>query len=370
MIQVHDVIDEMERWAPSSLAESWDNAGLMTGSPDDTIASILVTLDITEEILDSAIGRPPSLIISHHPPVFKPLKNLAGSSHSTRILSKAVRENVAIYVAHTNLDRAPDGVSEALTQKLGLKKTVKLSSGICPMVKFVTYTPPDSTDRVREAAGKAGAGHIGEYSICSFVMPGTGTFQPSTSAEPYEGETGKLSRVGEDRLEMIVPELLVPRVIESVRRAHPYEEMAYDLVVLNNRDETYGYGAVGILDEPVEESRFPVFVAERLGLPSVRVSNGGNRGRMIQRVAAMGGSGKDFIPHAIGQSADVYVTGGIGHHDYIDYGDGIMLIDATHRGTELPVLGKIQRRLLSTEWGSSVTIDVEEGSAPVTVITN
>ncbi|MFC1694283.1 Nif3-like dinuclear metal center hexameric protein, partial [Candidatus Latescibacterota bacterium] len=339
MIKVRDVIQIMENWAPSSLAENWDNAGLITGDPDNSVTSVMVTLEVTEETIAKACKNNASLLITHHPPIFKSHANLTGKNMSTRVILKAVREDISIYTAHTNLDQAPGGVSWALAETLGLGSVSLLAAGNSGIVKFVTFSPPDYTDRIREAAGAAGAGFIGEYNLCSFTSPGTGTYIPSTESSPYEGESGKLSRANEDRLEMIVPAHLVSRVVESARKVHPYEEMAYDLIPLSNPNPSFGYGAVGDLVKPMNPQLFTEFVVRRLCIDSITVSKG--NGKKIQRVAVMGGSGKHYISHALASGADAYVTGEIGHHDFIEYGDSIMLIDATHRATELPVLKKI-----------------------------
>jgi len=346
MPKVRDVIEVMEQWTPSSLAESWDNVGLITGNPEDNIESILLTLDTTERRIETA-AKNRALIITHHPPIFKPLKTLAGSSPGARIIRRSVREDVPIFAAHTNLDQAPDGVGSALARKLGLSKTAFLAPGKSGTVKFVIFVPPEYTDRVREAAGSAGAGIIGEYSLCSFTSRGVGTYVPSQGASPFEGKSGKLSRVEEDKLEMLVPEPYISDVIRAVRGVHPYEEPAYDVIRLSGTDSPFGYGAVGELPEPMEPERFAAHVAEVLGTKSLKVSPG--CGKTVRRVAVMGGSGGGYIGHAVGSGADAFVTGDLGYHDFCDFGESILLIDATHHATELPVLERIRERLSAAE---------------------
>jgi len=363
MPKVRDVIEVMEQWTPSSLAESWDNVGLITGNPEDDIESVLLALDATERLIETA-SKNRALIVTHHPPIFKPLKTLAGSSPGARAIRRSIIEDVPIFTAHTNLDQAPDGVGSALALKLGLSKTAFLAPGKSGMVKFVVFVPPEYTDRVRKAAGSAGAGIIGEYSLCSFTSRGTGTYVPSRGASPFEGEPGKLSRVEEDRLEMLVPEPYISNVIRTVREVHPYEEPAYDVIPLSGTGSPFGYGAVGDLREPMEPGRFAGHVAESLGAESLKVSTG--HGKTIRRVAVMGGSGGDYIGRALDSGADAFVTGDLGYHDFCDFGESILLIDATHHATELPVLEKIRERLSAAEALQSLNFIVtrDERSIP------
>lgn len=364
MVKVRDVIEAMENWAPSQLAESWDNVGLITGDPEIQVQSVIIALDITEGTITLALRNRASIIVSHHPPLFKPLKNLTGSDLSSRIIRLAVKENISLYTSHSNLDQASNGVSQALAEKLGLNNITPLSPGNCELLKFVTYTPPEYTDKIREAAGYAGAGVIGKYNLCSFTFRGTGTYIPSSSASPYEGESGKLSRVTEDRLEMIVPAPLISKVVEETRKVHPYEEMAYDIIPLSQKEPTFGYGAVGDLHEPMRLSLFTEHVSKSLEIETLKVSKGENKS--IKRVAVMGGSGGDFIPRAISIGADAYVTGDLGHHDFLNNCSSTILIDASHRATELPVLNKIKERLHASPSMEKIEIIIDWGNTSQT----
>jgi dinuclear metal center YbgI/SA1388 family protein len=359
MITVRDVIEAMERWAPSSLAESWDNVGLLTGAPGDPVRNILIALDVTDESLCAARDSGASLVISHHPPIFRPLSSLSGTSLPVRVLREAIRADIALFAAHTNLDQAPGGVSHAAARLLGVETTTPLVPAKSGMVKFVTFAPPSHVDSIREAAGNAGAGRIGGYGFCSFAARGTGTFLPDESARPFTGEPGRLSREIEDRIEMIVPAALVERVVEAVRKAHPYEEMAYDVIPLTNGRSVFGYGALGVLPSPMDSAEFVSLVARALGIDALAVT--GNDGREIRRIAVMGGSGGSFIPDAVAAGADAYVTGDIGYHDFLAAGDSILLVDASHRATELPVLDAIERTLADI-FADEVTCIVHRGS--------
>jgi len=302
MTKVRDVIEVLERWAPSSLAEKWDNVGLI------------------------------------------------------RIIYTAIKEDICIFASHTNLDQATGGVSFSLSEKLGLESITFLAPGNNDFVKFVTFTPPDYTDRIREAAGSAGAGIIGEYNLCSFTSKGMGTYIPSCTSAPYEGKPGELSRVEEERLEMIVPNTRVSQVVEETRKVHPYEEMAYDIIPLSNPDISFGYGAVGNLKEPKKPQDFLEHIATSLGVKNLRVSK--SSVSHINRVAVMGGSGKNLIHNAIESGADAYITGDLGYHDFTDYGESILLIDASHQATELPVLEKIKARIISSDLDKKIELIV------------
>jgi len=362
MTCVRDIIGLFESWAPPKLAESWDNVGLFYGSPDSPAASIVVALDATEETVVRALDTNSSLIVTHHPPLFKPLKKLSGDSLPMRLARALIKNDIALYTSHTNLDRVPDGVSGALADRLGLGSRSPLVPFSEIMIKFVTFCPPDHTDSVREAAGLAGAGVIGEYRHCSFTTRGTGTYIPSDSASPYSGSAGVLSREDEDRIEMIVPAVRAQAVVEAARRAHPYDEMAYDLVRLENEDAMFGYGIIGELPGQMEPRAFIEFAAGALGIDSVIVSTSPDR--PIVRVAVLGGKGSFGIERAVSSGADAFVTGEIGHHDFMDYGDRILLVDAGHRATELPVLDAMEQRILSSDAASGVMVIVEKGSPP------
>ncbi len=367
MAIVGDVIETMEKWAPAGLAEDWDNPGLLTGSPEMQITSIVAALDVTEKTIDHAIKHGASVIVSHHPSIFKPLKTLAGTDLSLTVIRRALKENIALYASHTNLDQAFDGVSYALAETLGLADIQPLTEGNGERFKFVTFCPPEFTNAVRETAGQAGAGDIGNYARCSFVSRGSGTYIPSENASPYEGTKGKFSRTDEDRIEMLVPAMFIQEVITRVKAVHPYEEMAYDIIPLHGKESSFGYGAVGNLTEPLRLNDFIGHVCSSLEINAVSFSGG--TGAQIGRVAVMGGSGADNIPAAVRSGADAYITGEIGHHDYIENRETIALIDATHRGTELPVLAKIKKHIESSPTLTGIECIIDRGTAAFQIYT-
>ena len=362
MVTVSDIVTIMENWAPTVLAESWDNVGLLTGNPDQTIESVIIALDVSEKTLDLSLQHKPSMIISHHPMIFQPLKRFTDDGHSTSLLRKAIKKDIACYAAHTNLDQVPDGVSCALAESLNLFEISPLNSGKSDSVKFVTFCPPEYTDSIHEAAGKAGAGNIGKYSLCSFTSQGAGTYIPASDAAPYTGTQGEISRISEDKLEMIVPSAIVAKVIEEVRRIHPYEEMAYDIIPLARKNSSFGYGAMGKLPKPMKANEVIRMVSETLGCTSLRVSASNNK--PIQRIAVMGGSGRHYIDAAISAGADAFISGDMGYHDFLENSEKLLLIDASHRATELPVLGKIREHLLSLPKMKHLQFVIDHGTPP------
>ncbi len=250
-------------------------------------------------------------------------------------------------------------MSDSLAATLGIKTASHFAPGTAGMTKLVVFVPPEHTDRVRQAAGDAGAGIIGEYSQCSFASPGTGTFMPSAKAHPYDGSAGNLSRSAESRLEMVVPTPFAGNIVAAAKAAHPYEEMAYDLVPLANACTMFGYGAAGDMEHPMQSDLFADHVCRKLGVDCIRGSRGTNE--PVRRAAVMGGAGGRYIGDAIESGADAYVTGDLGYHDFLSFGDDILLIDATHRATELPVLASIRDRLAASLPGTPIEITVVQG---------
>ena len=359
MVMIREVMDIMEKWAPSSLAETWDNTGLLVGESASEISHIIIALDVTEKTLRSAEKNGPALVISHHPPIFKPLYNFTSRNLSAKLIKHALKHDIALFAAHTNLDQVSGGVSWSLAEILGLNSISFLSSGTAGLVKFITFVPPEYTDKILEAAGYAGAGVIGEYSFCSFTTAGTGTYKPSENADPFEGKPGELSRSPENRIEMIVPEPLISQVIEAIHNVHPYEEMAYDIIPLRGKHKAFGYGAVGEFETPMNQGDFLDHITRTLDIEALRTSSGMDK--PVQKVAVMGGSGGKFIETAVDSCADAFVTGDLGYHDFMTYNDDILLVDASHKATELPVLEKIRERFMSSSISEHIAVSIDKG---------
>ena len=323
------ILDAMERIAPRAMAEDWDNPGLLVGSPAQDVARVLVCLDVSEAVIVRAVKERAELIVSHHPLLFRPIKKLRTDLPQGRMLAQLVKNDIAVFAAHTNLDSAPDGVNDLLAQKLGLVDVEALSETYCEKyTKLVVFVPETHAEAVRAAIGKAGAGQIGNYSHCSFQVKGTGAFLPLEGARPYLGKAGALETVEEVRLEAILPQKIAPRVVRAMLRAHPYEAAAYDLYPLENVVGATGLGRIGRLPQPQPLEAFCSAVKAALGLPQLRLA-AGDRDKLVKKVALCGGSGADLAAKAAYRGADVFVTGDVKYHDAQKaLESGVALIDA------------------------------------------
>ena len=337
-ISVSDILGALESWTPSGMAQSWDNVGLQVGRPENHVTSILVALDLTPAIIDEARASGANLIITHHPLFFKPLKKLSSDDLVSSMALTLAESGIALGAIHTNLDAARDGVSFRLAQDLGLTNLDFLTSMAGSVVKLVVFVPLDASDRVREAILAAGAGQIGRYSDCSFSHGGTGTFRPGDDTAPHIGQAGgPRESVNEVRLEVEVSRWALPRVLRAMNENHPYEEVAHDVIPLENDYKEAGLGAIGTLPSAVPLSDFLDSVSEALANPALRFA--GDENALIHKVAVCGGSGSDFIGAAMKAGADAYVTADVTYHRFFDVmkADGsfsMALINAGHYETE------------------------------------
>lgn len=324
----------IQRLYPASLAEDWDNVGLQVGDPTAEVHRVLIGLDPTEDAVQQALDDSAQLLLTHHPLLFKPIKKLTPTDETGRILFAAIQNNLAIISAHTNLDRGINGLNDWLGKRIGLEAMTPLAPGDGPdLVKLVVFVPADAADTVAEAIFAVGAGHIGRYDQCSFQLQGTGTFRPNTGAEPAIGTVGQSEQVAEIRLETILRQDQTSRVVSRMIKAHPYEEVAYDLYPLLNRQQNLGMGRVGRLPETTSLEAFAAKVKQALGGHSVRVS--GPVGKPVRKVGLCSGSGASMMSDAIRQGVDVLVTGDVKYHDARRAeSEGIGLIDAGHFATE------------------------------------
>ena len=329
---LHDIVEHLETIAPLPYQESYDNAGLITGDRTSEISSALITLDVTEEVLDEAILKKCGMIISHHPLIFKAIKRITGYNEVERCLIKAIKHDIAIYAAHTNLDSITGGVNSKICEKIGLENCRILSPAKNQLIKLITYVPEDHTEKVREALFSAGAGVIGKYDKCSFSSKGTGTFRGSEGSNPFVGTKGNLHTEAEFRLETIVPRHLTAKVISALNSSHPYEEVAYDLVPLENDFSTVGTGMIGELPTPVEEISFLNLVKERFGCQMIKHSV--LLSRKFKKIAVCGGSGSFLISKAIAEGADLFISADFKYHDYFEAGKRIVLADLGHYESE------------------------------------
>ena len=341
MVRARDVIAAVERLAPPSLAEGWDNCGLQVGDPSAEVRRVLVALTPLSEVFDEAAEA--DFLLFHHPPIFTPLKSVDASSYPGDLISRALRNGLAVYAAHTSYDAAPDGVSVALARALALEGPLEPVSPRGSLRKLVVFVPVENADAVAEALSGAGAGRIGDYTRCTFRSAGTGTFLPGGGSDPYLGERCRLERVEEVRLETVVPAHLARAAGDAAKAAHPYEEVALDVYPVEGFPEGCGYGRIGTLPEPLTAAELVSHVSDSLGFPARPVSEGH---RSIRRVAVLGGSGGSFIPEVAASGAEAYVTGDLDYHDaLLAESLGLTAIDAGHAATELPSLDPLAERL-------------------------
>lgn len=357
-MKIRDVINAMNAWAPPSLAYDWDNVGLALGHPSGEVSKVLVALTVTAEAFRSARKARAQLIVSHHPLIWEPLKSLSDGDPVARLCLDMARADIACFSAHTNLDVVPAGVNHILAEHLGLRRLRPLlqvpNSGY---VKLVTFVPDSHLTQVREAVSAAGAGSIGNYSQCSFTTPGTGTFLPAEAASPHSGIKGRVNQEPELRFETLVPESRTAAVVAALIEAHPYDEVAYDLVELANRDDMVSLGLRGELSSAVTLSTFAQRVRENLEVSYVQVA--GDMKAKVKTVAVLGGSGGGSIG-SIPADVDVYVTGDVKYHDALLAVDrGICVIDAGHHGTEKAVVPAMAEYLKSTLKGLKVNVYTE-----------
>lgn len=331
-MKISDIINSIEAIAPPVYQETYDNSGLITGNMQNQVEAALLTLDTTEAVIDEAIEKNCGLIISHHPIIFNGLKTITGKNYVERTVIKAIKNDIAIYAAHTNFDASRLGVNRQICKKLGLEKTNILSPLENTLYKLVTFVPNKDTDKVREAIFRVGAGQIGEYDSCSYNIDGTGTFRGSGTTNPYKGEKGKLHFEPETRIETILPKHLKSKVIDAMLRAHPYEEVAYDIYPLQNKYEQFGMGMYGELAQPLEGKTFLSLVKKQLNAGVLRHTSLLNR--QITRVAVCGGTGGALLKNAILVKADAFITSDVKYHQFFDAENKIIIVDVGHFETE------------------------------------
>ena len=342
------VLEAMEELAPAHLALEGDPIGMQTPC-DSTIRKILLSLEVDPRVVSEAKRSGANLIICHHPVIYRKLDKITGDDFSERVAIEAIKQEVGIFVAHTNLDCAPEGVNDVLAQRLELQNVCTLVPSFEDQhLKVVVFVPEDHVDGVRAAMCKAGAGVIGDYSYCSFQAPGTGTFVPSEDSRPFSGEIGKLNTEPELRLEVLVREAVLSDVLAAMKSAHPYEEIAYDVYKLSNAGRKHGLGRVGDLPDAVGFKDYVELVKRRLRIQKTRIV--GRPRKKIKRVAVCGGSGSRLIQHAMAAGADAFVTGEVGYHEMVSADSmGLCVVEAGHGFSErvvLPVLAEnLQRKL-------------------------
>jgi len=338
-MKIKNIISALDRLAPPMLQEDYDNSGLIYGDPEKDIDGALICLDITEAIIEEAINDNCQMIISHHPLIFRTIRKLIPNHFTSRILIRAIQEDIAIYSIHTNLDNVGTGVNQMLAQKLELEncKILKPQKGL--LKKLVTFCPDihlsDGSyvpEVVRQALFNAGAGYIGNYDSCSFNIRGEGTFRGLEGTDPFIGTKGELTSQKEVRVEIIFPAWHQHRVLEALLTTHPYEEVAYDIYQLDNLFEGAGAGMIGELTIPCKEIEFLGYIKDQLGLPFIEHSAFLNK--KVTRIAICGGAGSFLLQDAIKAHADVFLTGDLKYHDFFEADGKILLADVGHFESE------------------------------------
>ncbi len=332
MTTIRNITQHLESIAPLSYQEGYDNCGLIVGNPDTEVTGVMLCLDSTEAVIDEAIEKGCNLVIAHHPIVFKGLKKFNGRNYVERTVIKAIKNDVAIYAIHTNLDHIHTGVNAKIGEKLGLQNLKVLSPKRQLLRKLVTFVPHTDADKVRDALFAAGAGHIGDYSETSYNLEGTGTFKGSEATNPHVGNKGERHQEPETRIETIFPAHLEGKIVSALIAAHPYEEVAYDIFVLENENALVGAGMVGELAAPVDETAFLQNIKSKLSTPMIRHT--ALLGKPITKVAWCGGSGSFLLQDAIRVGAQVYITGDFKYHEFFDAEDKILIADIGHYESE------------------------------------
>lgn len=341
---IRDIAKTIELWAPPALAESYDNVGLLVGDPKAEAKGILINLDVTEEMIDEAVAKGCNMIVTHHPIWFGGRKRLIGEDYVSRIIMEAIKKDVALYAVHTNLDNVRHGVNEEIASRLGLQSRSILSPKRDQLLKLTTYVPAESTPQVLEALWAAGAGQIGNYDQASFRHLGTGTFRPLEGANPAIGAVGAHEEVEEHRVEVVLEAWKQGAVVAALKKAHPYEEVAYQVTSTLNTHEQVGSGMIGALPEPLTKTQFLTLVRDTFGCGGIRYADAALE--KIQKVAVCGGAGSFLTSAAMRAGAHALVTGDITYHKFFDSENQMLLLDIGHYESEQFTSELIYRYLL------------------------
>ena len=331
-MKIKDLLSAIEAFAAPELQEDYDNAGLLTGNMAWECSGVLCSLDVTPDVIKDSLEKNCNLIIAHHPIIFRGLKQLTGKNYVEQVIIEAVKNDIAIYAAHTNLDNVILGVNGKIAEKLGLKNTSILQPKQRVLRRLITFVPNDKAEEVRNAVFKAGAGHIGKYSECSFNSDGLGTFKAEKGADPYVGEIGKRQNEKETKIEIVYPAYLEVQVVKALIDNHPYEEVAYDIFTMENVHFGIGSGIIGELEEEMEESVFLKTVQDIFHCGVIKHT--ALRSKPVKKVAVCGGAGSFLIRKAAQAGADFYITSDVKYHEFFDAEGKMVLADIGHYESE------------------------------------
>ena len=331
-MKIADIISFLESLAHPSLQEHYDNAGLVIGEKNWECSGIICSLDATEEVINEAITKNYNLVVAHHPIIFGGLKKINGTNYVEKTVITAIKNDIAIYAIHTNLDNVVNGVNGRIARLLGLENISILSPKEGTLKKLFTFAPLDKAEQVRNAIFRAGGGQIGNYSECSFNAEGVGTFKGEEGTNPYVGEVGKQHRENEIKIEAIFPAWLENKVVSSMKAAHPYEEVAYDIINLANKHQGIGSGMIGELTEPMTEMNFLIHLKKIFNLRVIRHTALLNR--PVKKIALCGGAGSFLVSTALAAGADIYTTADMKYHEFFDANGKILIADIGHYESE------------------------------------
>jgi dinuclear metal center YbgI/SA1388 family protein len=330
---IKELTDYLEKIAPLSYQEDYDNCGLIIGDSNAEITNVLVSLDVTLEVIEEAIAKKCNLIIAHHPLIFKGLKKLNGKNFIEKSVIKAIKNDIAIYAIHTNLDNVTNGVNFKIAEKLNLQNVSILKPKSDTLMKLTVFCPKDNTPKLQDAFYAAGAGEIGNYSNCSFKSSGIGSFKPNAAATPVIGKNNKYEEVEENRIEVVFPAYLEGKMLDTLRKNHMYEEVAYYLHKIENQNQGVGSGAIGFLPHTMSKADFLAYLKKSMELNVIRFTE--TKTEKIKKVAVCGGVGSFLLADAKKQGADAFVTADYKYHEFFDAENQIMIADIGHFESEV-----------------------------------
>ena len=331
-MKIGQIISAIEVFAAPELQEDYDNAGLITGERSWNCSGVLCALDVTVDVLKEARRNNCNLVVAHHPIIFRGLKRINGKNYVEQVIIEAIKNDIAIYAAHTNLDNILLGVSGMIAKKLGLKNIAVLQPKNKMLRRLITFAPVDKAEEVRQAVFDAGAGQIGRYSECSFNSNGTGTFKAEPGADPYVGEIGKRHEENETKIEIVYPFFLEQQVVKALIDNHPYEEVAYDIFTMDNVHFGIGAGVIGELEDLKEEMEFFQILKNTFRVGAIRHTR--LLDKPVRKVAICGGAGSFLIKSAIQKGADIYITADVKYHEFFDAENKLVIADIGHYESE------------------------------------
>ena len=331
-MKISEIIGHLESLSPLSLQEDYDNCGLLLGDPAWEFQKALLCLDLTENVMAEAISHQCNLVISHHPFIFRGVKRFTSGNPETPVITMAIKNDIAVYAIHTNLDNTLHGLNALVLAKIGISRYRVLSPKSDLQSKLAVFCPVDHAEKVRQSLFNAGAGHIGNYDCCSYNLVGEGTFRASDNANPYVGEKNTIHVEQETRIEVIFPQYLEGKIVNALIENHPYEEVAYDLYPIQNKMTQAGSGLIGEFEDPCEETELLTRIKKNLSIPLIRHSP--FRSKPVKTVAICTGSGSFLIREAINSKADAYLTADLKYHDFFGMENRLLLADIGHYESE------------------------------------